>query len=211
RPWKLRRRGHRAVGARHPPSPAPPPGDCISAPGPRGKDRGREPFPGRAQEKCPPQSPQKRERVPQDMFDPILQRFVRSFPHVRLAYRTELVGFVEAADGVTALVLDTTTGATREISADYLVGTDGGASLVRERAGITMSGNPALTYTTNVLLRCADFPALHDKGRAYRFIFIGPEGTWLTIVAINGGDRFRMSIVGSADKVNHSEADIRAA
>jgi hypothetical protein len=82
---------------------------------------------------------------------------------------------------------------------------------VRERAGITMSGNPALTYTTNVLFRCADFPALHDKGKAYRFIFIGPEGTWLTIVAINGGDRFRMSIVGSADKVNHSEADIRAA
>jgi hypothetical protein len=29
-------------------------------------------------------------------------------------------------------------------------------------------------------------------------------------VAINGGDRFRMSIVGSADKVSHSEADIHA-
>jgi hypothetical protein len=145
------------------------------------------------------------------MFDPILLRFVGGFPHVRLAYHTELVGFVETANGVTALVLDTTTGATHEISADYLVGTDGGASLVRERADITMSGNPALTYTTNVLFRCADFPALHDKGKAYRFIFIGPEGTWLTIVAINGGDRFRMSIVGSADKVNHSEADIGAA
>jgi 2-polyprenyl-6-methoxyphenol hydroxylase-like FAD-dependent oxidoreductase len=187
------------------------PQDCVYVTSLDGYELGRESFPGRAQEKCPPQSPQKRERVPQDMFDPILQRFVRGFPHVRLAYRTELIGFVETASGVTALVLDTATGATREISADYLVGTDGGASLVRERAGITMSGNPALTYTTNVLFRCADFPALHDKGKAYRFIFIGPEGTWLTIVAINGGDRFRMSIVGSADKVNHSDADIRAA
>jgi 2-polyprenyl-6-methoxyphenol hydroxylase-like FAD-dependent oxidoreductase len=187
------------------------PQDCVYVTSLDGYELGREHFPGRAQEQCPPQSPQKRERVPQDMFDPILQRFVRSFPHVRLAYRTELVGFVETANGVTALVLDTASGATREISADYLVGTDGGASLVRERAGITMSGNPALTYTTNVLFRCADFPALHDKGKAYRFIFIGPEGTWLTIVAINGGDRFRMSIVGSADKVTHSEADIHAA
>ena len=187
------------------------PQDCVYVTSLDGYELGRERFPGRAQEKCPPQSPQKRERVPQDMFDPILRRFVGGFPHVRLAYRTELVGFVETANGGTALVLDTATGATREISADYLVGTDGGASLVRERAGITMSGNPALTYTTNVLFRCADFPALHDKGNAYRFIFIGPEGTWLTIVAINGGDRFRMSIVGSADKVNHSEADIRAA
>ena len=62
-----------------------------------------------------------------------------------------------------------------------------------------------------MIFRCPDFASLHDKGLGYRFIFIGPEGTWLTIVAINGGDRFRMSIVGTPDKVNHSEADIRAA
>ena len=187
------------------------PQDCIYVTGLDGYELGREPFPGRAHEKCPPQSPQKRERVPQDMFDPILQRFVRSFPHVRLRYRSELVSFHEAASGVIAQVRDTVTGEAEDIAADYLVGTDGGASLVRERAGITMSGNPALTYTTNVMFRCADFPSLHDKGKGYRFIFIGPEGTWLTIVAINGGDRFRMSIVGSADKVTHSDADIRAA
>ena len=186
------------------------PQDCIYVTGLNGYELGREPFPPRAQEQCPPQSPQKRERVPQDMFDPILQRFVRTFPHVALRYRTELIAFEETADAVIATVRDAA-GATATIAADYLVGTDGGASMVRERAGIAMSGNPALTYTTNVMFRCADFPALHDKGLGYRFIFIGPEGTWLTIVAINGGDRFRMSIVGSPDKVNHSEADIRAA
>ena len=69
-----------------------------------------------------------------------------------------------------------------------MIGTDGGASFVRERLGITMTGNPALTYTTNVIFRCANFPALHDKGLGYRFIFIGPEGTWLTIVAVNGAE-----------------------
>ena len=37
---------------------------------------------------------------------------------------------------------------------------------VRERLGISMSGNPALTYTTNVIFRCPDFAALHDKGKA---------------------------------------------
>ncbi len=187
------------------------PQDCIYVTGLDGYELGREPFPGRAQEKCPPQSPQKRERVPQDMFDPILQRFVRTFPHVSLRYSTELISFEETADGVIATVRDHITGAVRTISADYLVGTDGGASLVRERLGITMSGNPALTYTTNVMFRCTDFSALHRFKPGYRFIFVGPEGTWLTIVAINGGDRFRMSIVGSADKISHSEDDIRAA
>jgi 2-polyprenyl-6-methoxyphenol hydroxylase-like FAD-dependent oxidoreductase len=187
------------------------PQDCIYVTGLNGYELGREPFPARALEKCPPQSPQKRERAPQDMFDPILQRFVRTLPAVTLRYHTELLGFEERANEVIATVRDLRSGATVQIAADYLVGTDGGASLVRERAGITMSGNPALTYTTNVIFRCADFPSLHDKGKGYRFIFIGPEGTWLTIVAINGGDRFRMSIVGSADKVVHTEADIHAA
>jgi 2-polyprenyl-6-methoxyphenol hydroxylase-like FAD-dependent oxidoreductase len=187
------------------------PQDCVYVTGLNGYELGRERFPPRAQERCPPQSPQKRERVPQDMFDPILQRFVQTFPHVALRYRCELVSFSETADRVIATVRDAGTGAMCEISADYLVGTDGGASRVRECAGITMSGDPALTYTTNVIFRCADFSSLHDKGKAYRFIFIGTEGTWLTIVAINGADRFRMSIVGSAEQVAHSEADIRGA
>src|SRR5437867_3051303 len=83
-------------------------------------------------------------------------------------------------------------------------------STVREQLGIGMSGTPALTYTTNVMFRCRNFPELHDKGLGYRFIFIGPEGVWLTIVAVNGGDRFRMSIVGSPQKINHTADDIRA-
>jgi 2-polyprenyl-6-methoxyphenol hydroxylase-like FAD-dependent oxidoreductase len=186
------------------------PQDYVFLTGLNGFELGREPFPGRAFEACPPQSPQKRERVPQDMFDPILKRFATGFPCVDLQYRTALVAFAETPEGVRA-TLRHASGATRTLSADYLVGTDGGASLVRELAGIPMSGKPALTYTTNVLFRCADFPSLHRMGRAYRFIFIGPEGTWLTIVAVNGGDRFRMSIVGTPDKVNHTEADIHAA
>jgi 2-polyprenyl-6-methoxyphenol hydroxylase-like FAD-dependent oxidoreductase len=187
------------------------PQDCVFLTGLNGFELGRERFPGRAFEPCPSQSPQKRERVPQDMFDPILRRFASSFDCVTLQYQTALVSFLEGPDGVQATLRDSRTGATRTLTADYLVGADGGASTVREGAGIGMSGNPALTYATNVLFRCADFPALHRMGKAYRFIFIGPEGTWLTIVAVNGGDRFRMSIVGTPDQVNHSEADIRAA
>jgi 2-polyprenyl-6-methoxyphenol hydroxylase-like FAD-dependent oxidoreductase len=187
------------------------PQDCVFVTSLNGYELGREVFPGRAFEACPPQSPQKRERVPQDMFDPILRRFATSFGCVDLQYETALVAFEDKGDRVEATLRDVRSGATRGVTADYLIGTDGGGSMVRETAGIGMSGTPALTYTTNVLFRCADFPALHRMGKAYRFIFIGPEGTWLTIVAINGGDRFRMSIVGTPDKVNHSESDIRAA
>jgi 2-polyprenyl-6-methoxyphenol hydroxylase-like FAD-dependent oxidoreductase len=194
-------------------APYPPdyPQDYIYVTGLNGCELGRERFPGRGFEPVPPESPAKRERVPQDMFDPILQRFARSFPHVTLRYNCELVSFDETAGGVRAKVVNSTTGAPEIIEADYLVGTDGGGSTVRERLGIAMGGNPALTYTTNVMFRCKNFSELHDKGKGYRFIFIGPEGVWLTIVAVNGADRFRMSIVGTPQKITHTDDDIHAA
>src|SRR5690242_14604542 len=44
-----------------------------------GFEFGREPMVSKSEEPCPPQSPQKRERCPQDMFDPILRRFAGQF------------------------------------------------------------------------------------------------------------------------------------
>lgn len=187
------------------------PQDYIYLTGLNGYELGREPFPGRGFEPCPPESPQKRERVPQDMFDPILRRFAERSGHATLRYNTELVSFAETPAGVRAEVRDTVTGKTETIEADYMAGADGGSSAVREQLGIGMSGTPALTYTTNIIFRCEGFAKLHDKGLGYRFIFIGPEGVWLTIVAVDGADRFRMSIVGTPQKINHSEEDIRAA
>src|SRR5262249_25651427 len=75
-----------------------------------GFELGREPFPGRAFEACPPQSPQKRERVPQDMFDPILKRFATSYPSVDLRYHTALVSFEQGPEAVRATVRDPRSG-----------------------------------------------------------------------------------------------------
>src|ERR1700742_4838132 len=47
-----------------------------------GYELGRERFPSMGADKPPPVSPQKRERCPQNMFDPILQKFAQSFDTV---------------------------------------------------------------------------------------------------------------------------------
>lgn len=160
-----------------------------------GWELGRERFPSMGDDRPPPASPQKRERCPQDMFDPILRRWVERQGLTELRFRTELTGFRDAGDRVVAAVHDRAAGRTEEIEASYLVGCDGAASQVREQLGIPMHGKTVLTNTTNVIFRDPDLVARHDKGRAYRFIVIGTEGTWATIVAINGGDRWRMSVV----------------
>jgi 2-polyprenyl-6-methoxyphenol hydroxylase-like FAD-dependent oxidoreductase len=175
-----------------------------------GFEFGRERMASKNEEPCPPQSPQKRERCPQDMFDPILRRFAAQFSDVEFRYRTELIDLEEGNGSVEATLRDLVTGQEEKVVAGYLVGTDGAASLVREKLGISMRGEPVLTYTTNVIFRCRDLPSLHDKGKAYRFIFIGREGTWLTIVAIDGADRWRMSIIGDKSKREIPESEIRA-
>jgi 2-polyprenyl-6-methoxyphenol hydroxylase-like FAD-dependent oxidoreductase len=176
-----------------------------------GYELGREPFPSPRDEAPPPESPQKRERCPQNFFDPVLARFAGSFPHIRRRYRTELVSFVEHESGVTATVADHGSGKTETIEARYLVACDGAGGFIRERLGVALQGEAALTYTTNAIFRCAGLEKLHPIRPAYRFIFIGPEGTFATLVAIDGRNHWRFSFLGSREPRHLGETELRAA
>ena len=176
-----------------------------------GWELGREPFAACAEAEPPPQSPQHKERCPQNFFDPVMRRFAERSGLASLCYETELVGFEDLGDHVLARVRDVRSGEVRTIAADYLIGCDGAGSLVRETLGVTMSGNPVLTNTTNVIFRAPGLETLFDVPPAYRYIFIGPEGTWCTLVAINGRDEWRFSLIGDANRRALTEADLRAA
>jgi 2-polyprenyl-6-methoxyphenol hydroxylase-like FAD-dependent oxidoreductase len=173
-----------------------------------GYELGRERMATLDAAKAPPESPQRRERCPQNLFDPILRDFASAQPGVRLRYRTRLIAFTQDAEGVTAEIENAESGQREQIRAQYLVGCDGGRSLVRDTLGIAMVGTAALTYTTNVIFRCPNLVSLHDKGRAYRFIILGPEGTWSTIVAINGTDQWRFSIIGGDEPREYATEEI---
>jgi 2-polyprenyl-6-methoxyphenol hydroxylase-like FAD-dependent oxidoreductase len=176
-----------------------------------GYEFGREVFPAPRDERCPPQSPQKRERCPQNFFDPVLKRFAEQWPGVSIHYRCELIDLIEGPSAVESIVENKQTGERTTVRSRYVVGTDGGASKVRELLGIAMSGEANLTFTTNVIFRCDNLEALHDKKPGYRYIFIGPEGTWATLVAIDGRDRWRFSLVGDQTRRSISEPEMRSA
>ncbi|WNI18746.1 FAD-dependent monooxygenase [Actinacidiphila sp. ITFR-21] len=183
--------------------------DCAWVTDLNGYEFGREPFPAPADEKPPPHSPQHRERCPQNFFDPVLTRFaVENGSDIR--YNTELVDFTDLGDRVVAVVRDAD-GTTSEIECQYLIGTDGGGSRVRDKLGIEMTGDGVLTYTTNAVFRCDGLESLHHTKAAYRYIFIGEEGTWATLVAINGKDQWRFSLIGDGDRRLVSEEEMRTA
>jgi 2-polyprenyl-6-methoxyphenol hydroxylase-like FAD-dependent oxidoreductase len=176
-----------------------------------GYELGRESFlkPQTGTEAAAP-SPESRVRCPQDLFDPILRRFAASWDSVELRYRTRFVGYIETSDDVVIELEDAASGEHYHVAAKYMVGCDGGSSAVRSSLGLDMQGLGPLTYTTNVIIRCADLPALHRIRLAYRYMFIGPEGTWATMVAINGRDQWRFSFIGTGEPRIFSEEEIRA-
>jgi 2-polyprenyl-6-methoxyphenol hydroxylase-like FAD-dependent oxidoreductase len=176
-----------------------------------GYEFGREHFPSVKDEPRPPESPQKRERCPQNFFDPVLARFAKSTDKVQVRYQIEYLSHAEHATGVTVRVRNLVSGEDECIECQYLVGCDGGASRVKEALGIKMSGEPALTYTTNAIIECEGLERLHDKKPGYRYIFIGPEGTWSTVVAINGRNWWRFSIVGDNTIRTLSEEEVSQA
>lgn len=163
----------------------------------RGWEIGRQQMPSMNDERPPPESPATRERCPQNFFDPVLREFATDQDGVELRYNVEYISLTQDDDGVTALVKDLATGEEQTIRSRYMVGCDGGNSVIRKHLEIEMHGAGLLTYTTNVIFEAKGFNDLHDKTPGYRYMFISDQGAWGTIVAIDGRDRWRMSIIGS--------------
>ncbi|MFJ9348425.1 FAD-dependent oxidoreductase [Streptomyces sp. NPDC101237] len=89
---------------------------------------------------------------PQNDLEPVLLRGTRDLGgDVRFA--TELVSFTQDDDGVTAVVRDTASGATRTLRSDYLLAADGARSTVREQLGIGQTGPGVLFHRISVLFR----------------------------------------------------------
>ncbi len=90
RTMEFARRWGIAERVRDAPYPGDYPQDYVWLTALTGYELGREKFPGRAFEVCPPESPQKRERVPQDMFDPIIKALGERVPgrHAPSQHRT---------------------------------------------------------------------------------------------------------------------------
>ena len=154
-------------------------------------------------------SPERGQPCPQTWFDPILQDCARGFPSVTIRHRVRLDSFVQDDAGVTATLTDLAAGRGETVRADFLVGCDGFASTVREQLGIAVRGDPHIDWSMTIYLRIPDFFAGHDKEKAFRYVFVGPEGTWSFISIVDGRDLWRLQLV-DVDEHRLESADIPA-
>jgi 2-polyprenyl-6-methoxyphenol hydroxylase-like FAD-dependent oxidoreductase len=116
--------------------------------------------------------------ISQYTLEPLLKSIAETLPTVSVRYGCELLSFAQDQGAVTARVRGTAGKSsdgksfddqTSEIQALYLVGCDGGSSVVRKQLGIALQGDGNLLQLRQALYRCDD---LYEripigKGRHY--------------------------------------------
>jgi 2-polyprenyl-6-methoxyphenol hydroxylase-like FAD-dependent oxidoreductase len=173
------------------------PQDMVYVTSLAGHELGREAFTvpsGGAEVRSGSPSPEVRIRCPQTHFDPIMQAFAASFPGNRLHFRSRYLRHQQDAESVAVEYEDIQSGEVRTIRSPWMIACDGANSVVRDQLGIEFQGSGVHNFTTNVLFRCEDLFAHHDKRPGYRWLFIGPEGTYGTMSAINGRNEWRAQL-----------------
>jgi hypothetical protein len=145
-----------------------------------GYELGRIARPPRMSEQAGPHSPMRLEVCSQMWFDPILQRFARGFPHVRLRYLTRLEAFEVSERGVSADLVDVASGRRERIEADYLAGCDGANSTVRRCLGIGLDGE-TLGNPVHLYFRAPGLLDMCGRKPATFFVTVDRAGVWSNV------------------------------
>ncbi len=149
-----------------------------------GHEIGRMPRPPRMSEQPEPHSPTRLQVCSQMWFDPILQRFARRFPHVRLHYRTRLESFAASENGVSAEVVEIESSQRRHIEADYIVGCDGANSMVRRSLSIGLDGK-TLGHPVHLYFRAPNLLEMCGRKPTTFFITVDRGGVWSNVRVID--------------------------
>ena len=117
---------------------------------------------------------------PQDALEPILLELVRSYSEAQVVFGTELTALEQDAAGVSATLIDRTTGDSTVIRARYVVAADGARSRVRELVGIPVQGPDRLNDFLSILFR-ADLKRLVADRAFGAYLIRHPEASGILL------------------------------
>jgi len=173
-----------------------------------GHELGRVARPARNQQTPEPASPYRLQACSQIWFDPLLLKLARSFASVSVKHRQRLESFTHDSDGVSAEIADLTTGHRDSLRADYLVGCDGAASLVRRTLGIALTGKGTLGYPLNMFFRAPDLMQQSGRKPGTFFIPVDRGGVWGNLRIIDPArGLWRLMVDQAGDAVTPENAE----
>ena len=134
--------------------------------------------------------------ISQYTLEPLLKSMIEKDPNVDVRFGHEFIRFEDNGDHVVTYI-KRADGSEMSLTADYLVGCDGGASPVRKQLGIKLAGDGEMLSLHQALFRCDD---LYEripigKGRHYHvcdaqsgFIIVQDDTRHFTLHAVVNDD-----------------------
>jgi 2-polyprenyl-6-methoxyphenol hydroxylase-like FAD-dependent oxidoreductase len=136
------------------------PNDVVFRTSVTGSELSRIPIPARAtrySDKNGPDgwwpTPEPPHRINQIYLEPILFAHAEAKPGVTIQNRCEATGFVQDEHGVTLAARDLDSGAESRVRARFLIGCDGGRSMVRKAIGSELAGTPVIQKVQSTYIR----------------------------------------------------------
>jgi 2-polyprenyl-6-methoxyphenol hydroxylase-like FAD-dependent oxidoreductase len=118
--------------------------------------------------------------ISQYTLEPLLKSIAETLPSVTVRYGCELVAFEQDETSVTAQVKESE-GTCATLHADYMVGCDGGGSLVRRQLGIAVQGEANIQQLRQALYYCEDLYERIPIGKGRHYHVVDAEGSFLIV------------------------------
>ncbi len=118
--------------------------------------------------------------ISQYTLEPLLKSIAETLPSVTVRYGCELVSFEQDAAFGRPRRSRTSDGSS-SITAAYMVGCDGGGSLVRRRLGIKLDGEANIQQLRQALYYCEDLYERIPIGRGRHYHVADAEGSFLIV------------------------------
>ena len=144
-------------------------------------------------------TPEPPHRINQIFLEPILAEHATGLPRLRLLNRTQVEDFEADAGRVEAKARNLDTGTMLRINARYLIGCDGGRSMVRSKIGAKLEGDAVIQRTQSTYIRAPELIRQQRHERAWATFSLNPRRagnvyaidgreTWLVHNYLRAGD-----------------------
>jgi 2-polyprenyl-6-methoxyphenol hydroxylase-like FAD-dependent oxidoreductase len=134
-------------------------------------------------------TPEPPHRVNQIFLEPLLFEHAAALPQTTILNRTQVESFEQDDAEVVATARNLDTGEIVRMASQYLVGCDGGRSMVRRGIGAQLEGDAVIQRVQATFIHASDLLRLQQGERSWMTHAVNPRRTG-TVIAIDGCERW---------------------
>ncbi len=151
-------------------------------------------------------TPEPPHRINQTFLEPILFAHAKASPRITLLNETAIMAITQDDAGALAEARHVRSGAEQQIHCQYIIGCDGGGSMVRKSIGAQFEGDAVIQRVQSTYIRAPDLINRQETAPAWATFSLNPKRSG-NIYAIDGLDRWVVHNYLKPDEADFESVD----